>query len=500
MPGTFLEHDGSGLRLPAGSRNLEIHYTALSFVNPEEIRFRYKLNGFDSDWVDVGNRRVAYYPFLPPGDYEFRVMAFNAYGFESTEDATVTIHLTPAIHQTWWFRGLGAVLLVAVGLAIAGIRIRTLRNHERRLAELVAAQTAELEEVFELTRKVNAGLVLEDVLDELYESFQSIIPYNRIDFGVLSEDRTVMRTLWARSDGKAKGIPMGYALRIEQTSLLEVMRSGQPRILNDLHQYLEQHPGSDTARNIVAEGMQSNLTVPLNVMDKPVGFLFFSSRKPCAYEQAHTKVFEQIAATLSQIVVKSRLYGELLETRGQLEEANRELQVLARLDGLTGIPNRRSFDLQFDQEVRRANRTAAPLSVLMIDIDHFKDFNDLYGHQSGDSCLQAVAVILQAGLRRAGDFIARYGGEEFVAILPETNETEMERIAEQLRCSVEQARFPHPETGAELRVTISIGGSTTLPNSDRSGSNLVAAADRALYGAKDAGRNRCLSSRVNGVS
>ncbi len=498
VDGEAVEAGGGVLHLPPSSRNLEIHYTALSFVDSGQVRFRYQLTGIDRDWVDVGNRRIAYYAFLPPGDHDFRVRAFNADGVPSAGDAVLTIHLAPPFHQTWWFRGLGAVLLVLAGLAIAWIRIRRLRSHERRLAELVAVRTAELKVVLELTRKVNAGLVLEDVLDALYESFKTIIPYNRIGFSVLSEDGATVRALWARSDGEITGITLGYELRMDETSLGEVMLSGRPRILNDLSRYLEEHPDSASTRDIVAEGMQASLTIPLNVMDTPVGFLFFSSRRPRAYEYAHTKVFEQIAATLSQIVVKSRLYGELLETRHQLEEVNRELQALANLDGLTGIPNRRSFDLQLDREWRRGIRSAASLSILMIDIDHFKDFNDLHGHQSGDSCLQEVAKILQTGLRRAGDFTARYGGEEFVVILPETNAPELERIAEQLRNSVEQVRFPHPETNAELRVTISIGGSTTIPAADRSGSNLVAAADHALYQAKNAGRNWCLFARVNG--
>lgn len=498
--GATLADTGGVLYLNAGSHNLEIHYTALTFVNPEEVRFRYMLSGFDADWVDVGSRRVAYYPFLPPGDYDFRVMAIGANGVASVEDAAVSIHLERSFHQTWWFRALAAVLLVAVGLAIAWIRIRTLRTRERRLRELVAVRTAELEEVFELTRKVGVGLVLEDVLDELYQSFKSVIPYNRIGFAVLSEDGNEVRALWACSDGETTGIPLDYRLRMDETSLEEVMRSGQSRILNDLEKYLEQHPESISTGDIVTEGMRSSLTIPLRAMGNPVGFLFFSSRRPHAYEHAHIKVFEQIAATLSQIVVKSRLFGELLETRRQLEEANRELSKLANMDGLTGIPNRRSFDLHLDQEWRRGIRSTAPLSVLMIDIDLFKDFNDLHGHQSGDSCLQEVAGILKTELRRAADFIARYGGEEFVVILPETDARELAHIAELLRASVESSRFPHPELGDELRVTVSIGGATTRPIPDRSGSDLVAAADRALYEAKDAGRNQYRFARVNGVS
>jgi diguanylate cyclase (GGDEF)-like protein len=171
------------------------------------------------------------------------------------------------------------------------------------------------------------------------------------------------------------------------------------------------------------------------------------------------------------------------ERTEQLEEANRRLEELSFLDGLTEVANRRQFEQILDLEWRRAVRSGSPLSLILADIDHFKHFNDSYGHQAGDRCLRDVATLLDSIVQRAGDQVARYGGEEFAAMLPETDAQGAENIAERMRRAVESL-----ETGGG-RVTVSIGVATTMAGETRSADSLVAAADAALYDAKHAGRN-----------
>jgi len=171
------------------------------------------------------------------------------------------------------------------------------------------------------------------------------------------------------------------------------------------------------------------------------------------------------------------------ERTEQLEQANRKLEELSFLDALTDVANRRQFEQILDLEWRRAVRSGAPLSLLLADIDHFKGFNDSYGHQAGDRCLRDVATLLDSIVQRAGDQVARYGGEEFAAMLPETDADGAEKIAERMRRAVESL-----ETGGG-RVTISVGVATTLARENASPESLVAAADAALYDAKRAGRN-----------
>lgn len=185
--------------------------------------------------------------------------------------------------------------------------------------------------------------------------------------------------------------------------------------------------------------------------------------------------------------------AELVELSRKLEEANRQLLELSRTDALTGVANRRSFDDTLELECRRCRRAThkitgpESLSLLMIDVDHFKAYNDQYGHPSGDRVLARVAAAMKAALRRPSDFIARYGGEEFAVILPETPLDGALMVAERLRQAVAELEISHTRSSAASHVTVSIGAASsiapeTLP--------LLLAADGALYEAKRAGRNR----------
>ena len=191
---------------------------------------------------------------------------------------------------------------------------------------------------------------------------------------------------------------------------------------------------------------------------------------------------------------------ELVKQRTvQLEEANRRLEALSYTDALTGVANRRAFEQALDQEWRRAIRSKHPISVLMLDVDHFKTYNDAYGHQAGDECLVAVGSALAGIPRRAGDRIARYGGEEFVALLPATDSAGTAAVAERIRTAVEALGLPH--SGAPGgRVTVSIGHATVQATEALSNGMLVAAADAALYEAKRGGRNRVAAAAVVGAA
>lgn len=167
-----------------------------------------------------------------------------------------------------------------------------------------------------------------------------------------------------------------------------------------------------------------------------------------------------------------------------------ELRLQSYSDGLTGIANRRHFDAAMDNEIRRAKRSGNPLSLLMIDIDCFKPYNDHFGHQQGDDTLARVALALAGMLHRPLDLIARYGGEEFAVILPDVGEAQARQLAESLRLCVGQLAIPHaPATGA-ANVTVSIGMATRTARNSAETAVLIGAADRALYAAKRAGRNR----------
>lgn len=334
------------LTLAPGSRSLEFHYTALSFVETRQVRFKYKLEGFDQDWVDAGVRRTAYYTSLPPGDYRFRVLAANNDGVWNETGAVVEFRLAPHFYQTLWFYALCTALAAALVASGFRLRVRQLKQRERMLVKVVRDNTRELAQA-------------------------------------------------------------------NQT----------------LHEQTRQ----------LAEANQA-----------------------------------------------------LAAQAGQLAEANQQLKQLSYVDGLTGVANRRHFDEMLEEECRRARRVGSALALILIDIDYFKAYNDAYGHQRGDHCLQQVANALNRVCRRSDDVVARYGGEEFAAVLPAADNNGAARMAEALWRSVAELAIPHEHSRVSDHVTISLGVAlmpVVAGDIKQSAAELIAASDRALYEAKHAGRN-----------
>jgi diguanylate cyclase (GGDEF)-like protein len=174
----------------------------------------------------------------------------------------------------------------------------------------------------------------------------------------------------------------------------------------------------------------------------------------------------------------------------QLKEANEVLVTLSYVDALTGVANRRRFEERLETEWKRGLRSGTALALVMIDIDHFKAYNDRWGHQQGDECLRMVATVLADGLPRSGDSVSRYGGEEFAVILPSTDLAGARSVAESLRTRVEGLRLPSAGTGTGAWVTISCGAASIVVSVDAEMQDLIKRADEALYLAKSAGRNR----------
>lgn len=183
---------------------------------------------------------------------------------------------------------------------------------------------------------------------------------------------------------------------------------------------------------------------------------------------------------VSIAVKKERLLREQAET----------LRGLALLDSLTGIGNRRRLDEYLGDEFKRAKRSQSPLSVILIDIDYFKNFNDTYGHQNGDFCLQRVANAIKATLQRPADLAARYGGEEFAVILPDTSFSGALGLAEELQKNIESLAIPNKNSPVAPYITLSLGVSKAQSYAKLTEADLLAQADKALYQAKNAGRNR----------
>ncbi|MCW3099487.1 MAG: Diguanylate cyclase with beta propeller sensor [Chthonomonadaceae bacterium] len=305
----------SAQRLLPDKGDLEIHYAGLTFSDPERVAFRYKLEGYDKDWVEAGTRRTASYAGLSPGDYRFRVIAGNSDGIWNTTGAEFEFRVAPQFYQTAGFKMAGILMLGLCSLSVM---------------------------------RFSAG---------------------------------------------------------------QAQRSSQ---------------------------------------------------------QLEAKVSERTE--------------HLHRSHEEIEAANRRLQTLATTDGMTGLANHRAFQERLRSELALADTKGRALTLLLLDVDHFKTYNDAFGHPAGDEVLRTLARLMRENIR-GGDYAARYGGEEFAILLPNTPEEAALDVAERLRCAVAEHVFPH------RHVTLSIGVARNEPRRIAP-ETFVALADGALYAAKNAGRNR----------
>ena len=305
-----------GATIEPGQKDVEIRYTGISLIKSEQVKFQYKLEGHDENWIDADTRRTAFYSYLPPGSYTFRVKAANSDGVWNEQSADVKIELKPYFYQTTIFY-LISILAGAIALLVFWkASVHQLEARERRLTKLVTERTLEL------------------------------------------------------------------------------------------------------------------------------------------------------------------------------ADANVNLQNLANSDGLTKIGNRRRFESFLADEWHRAIRFKTEISLIMIDIDHFKSFNDTYGHQAGDDCLQRVAEAFAETIKRPTDLVARFGGEEFALILGGTDAAGALLIAEQAVENLRKMKIQHQGSDTNEFLTVSAGIATMMGKFDTSEADLIGAADRALYHAKANGRDR----------
>ncbi len=263
---------------------------------------------------------------------------------------------------------------------------------------------------------------------------------------------------------------------ISGQAALDILASDQPCDLILLDIMMPGMDGYEVCRRIKADR---------KTQDIPVIFITAMSDEADETKGLALGAVDYITKPISQAIVKARV-----RTHVELKRHRDFLEDLSSLDGLTGIYNRRRFDSVVAQEWRNAIREAALISLIMIDIDYFGDYNNAYNHVIGDDCLRKVATTLTTSVNRPSDFVARYGGEEFAAVLPRTDIDGAVHIAERMRKNIEQLGIPHKASSVADHVTVSLGAATTQPNPDETAVVLIEAGDRALFDAKRSGRNR----------
>lgn len=235
------------------------------------------------------------------------------------------------------------------------------------------------------------------------------------------------------------------------------------------------------------------------IKDKVAGFEVGAAdyiTKPIQYQEVLARVnthisIYQLQKQLKEEVEHSNQLTQTLKTKTkELEYANKILEKLANIDGLTCIANRRCLDLHLEKEWANLVHKQKPLALLLIDIDHFKLYNDHYGHQAGDECLQMIANTIEQSLSRPTDLVGRYGGEEFMVLLPNTMQIQAIEIANTIQNNIQYLNIPHIAASRYNRITASIGITSITLYTQETLEQLIEAADKALYSAKNTGRNR----------
>ncbi|HEY9692704.1 MAG TPA: diguanylate cyclase [Oculatellaceae cyanobacterium] len=353
---------------------------------------------------------------------------------------------------------------------------------ERKRLEELHQQQAEREQLIaQIGQRIRQSLNLEDILQTTVAEVREF----------LGCDRVLIYRVWSDGTGSAvkEAVVPGWDEILGRTFPAEVF----PQEYHQLYCDGRIRAIADVEKDAIAPCLveflhelqvKAKLVVAILQGEKLWGLLIaHHCSAPRSWQQLEINLLSSLATQVAIAIKQSELYHKL-------QGANQELQSLASSDSLTNIGNRRCFDQTLEQEWLRLRREQQCLSLILCDIDCFKLYNDTYGHQAGDYCLQQVAKAISRAAKRPRDLAARYGGEEFAIVLPHTDLRGALRVAEEIRSFVQELKILHANSVVSQYVTLSLGVATTIPSLDSSATMLIAMADEALYQAKKQGRDR----------
>jgi diguanylate cyclase (GGDEF)-like protein len=338
--------------------------------------------------------------------------------------------------------------------------------------------TLKLDRVAQVMSSHRVSCVVVVSVESLEQEISTQSPRALMPIGILTE-RDMVQMFALEVDFGATA-----ASEVMSTPLMPIARQ---TTLWDAHLQMQQY----RVRRLVVLGTQGELvglvtqTSILRSLD-PLELV----RQMDAMQVAIDRSTQQLQA---EVFARQQQSAELQLLHRQLQVANQELSSLAYLDGLTQVANRRQFDRSLAQEWQRLRREKSSMALVLCDVDHFKAFNDFYGHVAGDDCLRQVARTLTESLQRSSDEVARYGGEEFAILLPNTEMVGAVRLVERIQQEIAKAKITHGKGGAREWITLSFGIASCVPSFAMSFADLLTAADRAMYHSKEQGRNtyRC---------
>lgn len=435
-------------------------FAVFDFAAPSKNRFRYRLEGFDGQWLEATGHNHVTYTNLDPGEYRLRVQGANRHGVWSASETTLRLQVAPPPWRTWWAYSL--YVLAALGMVAGGLRFHFLRLAEKHQLESEQHKRRWAETIQQLTQALAASLDGREVAEELLENLRVMVAFRKavlyIEQGV---DVQVIGAKGIRDDQleQLRTLPATHS-----RFFAEVRHSRQSRVFTH----------SDVRMPVLHDDMQVGaqfLAVPAYSRADEFALLLIGRDAPPFSDQER----DIVSAFLMQSLValdNARLFAEV--------------QNLATTDTLTQVHNRRYFFELAELEFARSKRYGRDVALVLLDADNFKSINDTYGREIGDRVLKIIANACRNSLRHF-DIIGRYGGEDFIIMLPETPLNVAADVADRLRKSIESIRVDTHK--GELTATVSVGvamATDTVPDLPA----LINRADMALYEAKRAGRNK----------
>ncbi|MCH4889918.1 diguanylate cyclase [Acidaminobacter sp. JC074] len=378
--------------------------------------------------------------------------------------------------------------------------------HEKEIYRLknveLRKKTDEIQKLYEDMNTINAisqditsTLDIRKILYVLYENINKLMDATLFGIFLYDEKKQKLSTdLMLQYGEPLEAIELD--IEDESSIIAWVVREKEAIFTENFSSEKEKYK-KDFDRNNLGHNSKSIIAIPLMIQEKVVGVMTVQSSNESAYNSYHFNLLMTLASHIAIAIKNSqeslKLSTEIKErikTQNKLEVLNEKLSHMSYIDALTNIPNRRSFVDYFTRELHRAKRQQELVSLLIIDIDFFKEYNDNYGHVEGDKCLFLVASLLKRALKREIDFVARYGGDEFVAVLSNVDYDGALQVAEEMTYNIKDHAIEHTYSPIEDIITITIGGYSVIPSNDMTMEQIIHNADNALYVAKDKGRNQ----------
>lgn len=385
-----------------------------------------------------------------------------------------------------WVTGSSKVAVVAETLSC----IASKELLKKSLAHETLTKYEEVNLIYDISNKIATCNGVKEVTELIVEQIKKIFKANNVTVMLLNEATDILETI---------------SLENEQLTLIpaqkagagiagNVLVSGQAEIVNNANfdlRYVSQEPN-----------VHSLICAPLIIQNKAIGVIKVFSEEYEEFTTEQLKLFSTLTSQAAAAIQTAHYYEKLKEYSHELElkvaqrtlaleKANQQLQVLADLDGLTQVANRRRFDEYLCSEWLYLAHSATPMSLILCDVDYFKDYNDYYGHLAGDDCLKQIARLLSNVLQRPSDLLARYGGEEFAILMPKANVCDAIELVEIIRAHMNNLKIPHQTSQLDCKhLTLTFGISCLIPTLYYDPQSLINTADKALYQAKVSGRDR----------